>query len=211
MPKKSQRGEIGGLCKNESECVIPDNLDNNLKVSCKRRIFKKKSDKKYLKGKMRSPSCMMKKCCWTDHKKIPKNKECEGLTITLHGEEEFVTKEDLQDLLDNLTRMLHESSSSGNRSGSSARSSSSVSHISKSSRNSSSRFSSSSSSSNNNRSSTHFTTSSVSSVPKTKKQRPKGIAVKKSKKRVTFARKNNIIGSPRRRTISSSNSSLISY
>lgn len=206
MPKKSQRGEIGGLCKNESECVTPDNLDNNLKVSCKRRIFKKKSDKKYLKGKMRSPSCMMKKCCWTDHKKIPKNKECEGLTIRLHGEEEFVTKEDLQDLLDNLTRMLHESSSSGNRSGSSARSSSSVSHISKSSRNSSSRFSSSS----NNRSSTHFTTSSVSSVPKTKKQRPKAVDVKKSKKRVTFATKNNVIGSPRRRT-SSSNSSLISY
>ena len=202
MPKKSQRGEIGGLCKNESECVTPDNLDDSLKVSCKRRIFKKKSDKKYLKGKMRTPSCMMKKCCWTDHKKIPKNKECEGLTIRLHGEEEFVTKEDLQDLLDNLTKMIHESSS--NESNNSVRSSSSVS---KSSRNSSSRFSSSSS--NNNRNSTHFTTSSASSVPRTKKQNTQ--SKKKSKKRVTFATRNNVIGSPKRRTTSSSNSSLISY
>ena len=204
MPKKSQRGEIGGLCKNESECVTPDNLDDNLKVSCKRRIFKRKSDKKHLKGKMRTPSCMVKKCCWTDHKKIPKNKECEGLTIKLHGEEEFVTKEDLQDLLDNLTKMLHESSSSVSGSNNSVRSSSSVRKS--SSRNSSSRFSSSS---NNNRNSTHFTTSSVSSVPKTKKQNSQ--SKKKSKKRVTFATKNNVIGSPKRRTTSSSNSSLISY
>ena len=66
MIKKTTRGEIGGGCNSDSDCVKPTGFDKHLKVSCKKRTFKKKSDKKYLKGKMRSPSCMMKKCCWTD-------------------------------------------------------------------------------------------------------------------------------------------------
>ena len=195
MTKKSQLGEIGGLCKNESECVTPDNLDENLKVSCKRRIFKKNSDKKHLKEKMRSPSCMMQKCCWTDHQKIPpKKSQCEGLTIMLHGEQEFVTKEELQELLDNLTKMLHESSS-GSRSRSRSNSSSSGSSISRT-------RSRSNSSSSGSRSRTRSRSNSSSNSGKKKRTR----------KRVTFAARNNIIGSPqRRRSRSSSNSSLISY
>ena len=160
MTKKSQRGEIGGLCKNESECVTPDNLDENLKVSCKRRTFKKQSDGKYLKGKRRNGSCMLKKCCWTDQAEIPpKKSQCEGLTIMLHGEQEFVTQTDLQELIDSLVNI----SSSGSRSRSRSRSNSSSNSGKK----------------------------------------------KRTRKRVTFAARNNIIGSPQRR--SSSNSSLISY
>jgi hypothetical protein len=194
MTKKSQLGEIGGLCKNESECVTPDNLDENLKVSCKRRTFKKQSDGKYLKGKRRNGSCMLKKCCWTDQAEIPpKKSQCEGLTIMLHGEQEFVTQTDLQELIDSLVN-ISSSGSSGSRSRSRSRSNSSSSGSSVSRTRSRSNSGSSGS-----RSRSRSRSNSSSNSGKKKRTR----------KRVTFAARNNIIGSPQRR--SSSNSSLISY
>jgi hypothetical protein len=220
MTKKSQRGEIGGLCKNESECVTPDNLDENLKVSCKRRTFKKQSDGKYLKGKRRNGSCMLQKCCWTDQAKIPpKKSHCEGLTIMLHGEQEFVTQKDLQELVDSLVDISSSGSSvSRSRSRSRSNSSSNGSSVSRSrsksrstsSSNGSRSKSRSNSGSSGSRSRSRSNSSSNGSRSRSRSNSSSNSGKKKrTRKRVTFAARNNIIGSPQRR--SSSNSSLISY
>ena len=66
------------------------------------------------------------KCCWTDPATIPpKSKECEGLTITLNGEKEFVSQSDLQDLIDELVSISRESRSRSSSSNLRSRSSSS--------------------------------------------------------------------------------------